>query len=420
LPKQLTQVIPRGDRKVWQMKRPLLNLILFILMSFVWASCGIFSTGKRQVASDAFAPKVNHAILERELNERLTYLHHYYLLGLIHLDQYEKNPEGSFSNGDYLSLEAIKSQVDEIEKEIERMIVMSGKGSLIKEKISAFSKLSTLHSLAMENLSFRLGLPLGNSLDLSAKELLSMYQALKNEKDFFIIEKNIDHLAHMMETKIDVSSVKFQPSSGAAGNVTGDEFPAKVWALTFEDGPRPEVTLQILKELEEHQLKATFFPLGTKGQDHPEVMLKLKAAGMEIASHSWSHLPLTKVSERELEEEISSGAEVQFFRLPYGDGVGSPSIREKLAEKNLIHVLWNVDALDWLPQSPLRIALRTKALMKKNKKDSGIILMHDTHPRSIIASSLVMEFLSQNGRRNCKIGEIVNQINEGAKTVCSK
>lgn len=399
------------------MKKPYGHLLILCLLS---TSCGIFETLKRHVASDVVAPKLNQEIFVRGLDERLKYLHHYYLMGLVHLERYEKSSESNFTNTHYLALEAIKSQVDEIEKEVHRMGLMSGKHDLLKQKIQDFSKLSTIHSLAMENLSFRLGVPSQEGIDITPKELAQALDALKDDKDFFISEKNVEHLAHMMEARIEISHGNIHPSPGKNGNITGDEFPAKVWSLTFEDGPMPQVTLEILKALNDRQMKATFFSVGSRAQEHPEVLEKLKSSGMEIASHSWSHLPLSKISENDLEEEVHPETAAKFFRLPYGDGIQSPNIREKIAEKNLIHVLWNVDALDWLPQSPLRIALRTKALMKKNKKDSGIILMHDTHPRSIIAASLVMDFLSQNGRRNCRIGEIVIQLNEGAKTVCSK
>jgi peptidoglycan/xylan/chitin deacetylase (PgdA/CDA1 family) len=97
-----------------------------------------------------------------------------------------------------------------------------------------------------------------------------------------------------------------------------------------------------------------------------------------------------------------------------------PSIRNLLVKNDLVHVLWNVDTLDWIAQTPDKIVLRAKRLMRKAPRDSGVILFHDVNSRSVIASKILMDYLSEDSRRTCTLGKIVKDINQGVIEVCSK
>jgi peptidoglycan-N-acetylglucosamine deacetylase len=106
--------------------------------------------------------------------------------------------------------------------------------------------------------------------------------------------------------------------------------------------------------------------------------------------------------------------------LPYGAGASVTHIREKISETGLIHAGHNVDGLDWMPQSPERIALRTIKLMRKTSKDSGIILLHDVHDRTALALPRILDYLKENNRRTCTLDQIVGDMNKAVTTVCSK
>ena len=65
-------------------------------------------------------------------------------------------------------------------------------------------------------------------------------------------------------------------------------------ALTFDDGPDPKVTMQILETLNKYDAKATFFMLGSRVEYYPEIAKKVQEAGHELGNHTWNHPDLTK------------------------------------------------------------------------------------------------------------------------------
>jgi peptidoglycan-N-acetylglucosamine deacetylase len=229
-------------------------------------------------------------------------------------------------------------------------------------------------------------------------------KGLESSKEFSVYEKNIEHLSHMLDIKYEGEAKKFYPTNGKQGNIFGNEFPAKVWSLTFDDGPGKSTTARILKALTDRDLKATFFQLTKKVHDLPEMAHELRKAGMEMASHSYTHPQLTKVGALALEKEITQavselrsfhGTEIKFYRLPYGAGVHTKHIRDKITENKLIHVFWNIDTLDWMPQEPSKIVERTLSLMKRTPKDAGVLLFHDIHERTARAMPEIMDYLKK-------------------------
>ena len=374
------------------------------------------------------------------IDEKLLSLHNYQLIAqkeLYHFDEeLESKGLGELYEGRaYLSLVAVRTQIDEIEEELKELMLELGhskkksdleKRDLLTQRIGAFAQTSPLHGASLENLSHHLKLKSQGS-SFKREDFDLEYRRAQEQREFQIFEKNIEHISHLMEMKLKKKQEKFYPSTLKNGNVTGQEFPAKVWALTFDDGPHQNYSPAIIKNLKEEGLRATFFQLASAVKSDQKTALMVRDAGMEIASHSYSHKPLTLVGELTLQKEIKDATQdikkslkvdVKFYRLPYGIGVRTPNIRDKIAEQGLIHVLYNIDSLDWISQNPDKIIKRTKALMKKTAKDSGILLFHDTHERSVIASKAIMEHLKLNGRRTCTLGEIVTQMNEGVETVC--
>lgn len=407
----------------------------------------VASHSMRQLAS---TDKVN---LTEEVTEKLRSLQHYYTLGLKNLYEFDK----ALKNGSleeinnsqlYFNLMAIRGQTDEIEGELVEVMnelkASKGRNSLksevIIETITQFNSKSLLASHSMENLISKLNIKmpekkLGKKKYLNQKEIEDEILKLKNNTEFQVHAKNIEHLAHMFEVAKNKSKSLigheqvFHPSESSAGNITGNEFPSKVWSLTFDDGPSKKTSPIILKNLVNKNLKATFFQLTQNAKAAVDVAHSIRDAGMEIASHSYTHKDLTKVGPKTLEHEITEAfkelsvlqqTEIKFFRLPYGAGTRNSSIRQKLASNKLIHVFWNIDTLDWMPQDPHKIVERTIALMNKTKNDAGVILCHDIHQRTVEASPYIMDYLKKNDRRACTIEEIVTQINEGAEKVCPK
>jgi len=423
----------------------------WFFMLFLTNSCGMhsfFSDNEVQKSREIASLSVQELLLEdtqsfaSDIDEKLLSLHSYYVIGqknILTFDQElkEKSFLNLYESMPYLKLIAVRTQVEEIEDELKDVLdsVKKNPGPnkefLLRMKIIEFSKKSDMASLSMQNLISKLGFISKRRYSdrVAMKEVSQELVGLETHQEFKVYEKNIEHLAHLLDINVSGKEKRFFPSSTKAGSISGNEFPTKVWSLTFDDGPIEKISPAILENLKKAGLKATYFQLTKSVENFPKVALDIRDAGMEMASHSYSHLQLTKVGALTLEREITEAVDklekilqldIKFFRLPYGAGVGNANIREKIAANNLIHVFWNVDTLDWMPGSSDKIIERTKLQIINTKKDAGIILFHDVHERTIEASKSIMEYLKEDGRRTCTLGEIVTQMNEGAKTVCAK
>ena len=221
---------------------------------------------------------------------------------------------------------------------------------------------------------------------------------------------------------------KFFPSTGSNGNIMGLIFPKGTWALTYDDGPSPIHTPKILKNLEATNTKATFFWLAQNVIQYPNIVEQAGLSGHVQANHSWSHQQLPKLSDEGLQKEIVKSTEVEskaygtpvkFFRCPYGAGNSVPKIRKMIADLNMIHVFWNVDTLDWQDKDPDSIVARAKKQMS-SAGNKGVILFHDIHNQSVIASNKLVEWSktlkgTENEIRWVTLPEIVSEMNGDAK-----
>lgn len=120
-------------------------------------------------------------------------------------------------------------------------------------------------------------------------------------------------------------------------------------ALTFDDGPDPELTPRILEVLAEHGVQATFNVMGWNALRHPDLVRAVVAAGHELGNHTWTHQDLalqsTLQTRRQLERgreaiERTAGVRPRFFRPPRGNLTGSAI--ELAAELGYDVLLWSV------------------------------------------------------------------------------
>lgn len=219
------------------------------------------------------------------------------------------------------------------------------------------------------------------------------------------------------------SELTFFPSVTSSGNIMGLAFPKGVWALTYDDGPSPIHTTEIAKNLENLGVKATFFWLAENVVRYQSIVDMIGEKGHARANHSWSHAQLPKLDGAGLQKEIvqstaveekAYGEKVKFFRCPYGAGNSVPRIRQMIANLNMIHVFWNVDTLDWQDKDPESIVARSKKQMRA--AGHGVVLFHDIHPQSVIASKKLVEWSKTfkgtvDEIRWVTLPEIVNEMN---------
>ena len=162
--------------------------------------------------------------------------------------------------------------------------------------------------------------------------------------------------------------------------------------LTFDDGPDSSVTPEILKVLERHNKKATFFCIGEKIESYPEIIKKIIKNGHKIGNHSYSHsnffdfFRTSKVIKEldktnKLIKEIS-GKECTIFRPPYG--VTNPNIAKAVKKLNMETVGWSIRSLDTVKDK------KTVLKRLKKAKPGDIILFHDTKVHTV---EILEEFL---------------------------
>ena len=211
---------------------------------------------------------------------------------------------------------------------------------------------------------------------------------------------------------------RYGPSTGANGNLTGREFPSKMWALTYDDGPAKQ-TDEILNALAKRSMKATFFWLSKNAPSYASTAIaRAKREGHGLANHSATHAQLTKVSSAQLDREIIGstttlealyGQKLGFFRLPYGAGRTDASIRSRIEKAGLVHVFWNVDTLDWQDRNPTTIHQRT--MKQVTQQGRGVILFHDIHSQTVTASARVMDDLKSLSSRVVTMQEALSVLN---------
>ena len=177
--------------------------------------------------------------------------------------------------------------------------------------------------------------------------------------------------------------------------------------LTFDDGPHPYYTEQLLDGLKERGVKATFFVTGEHAQLHPDVIKRMSEEGHTIGNHTYSHMQLKSTNRKAYKEELLrtseileeiTGEEVVYVRPPYG--TWDKTLEQEL---NMIPVLWNVDPLDWCSDDAICVA--GKVIAKAQEND--IILLHDYYESSVTAALEIVDELLKDGFTFVTVEEIL-------------
>lgn len=179
----------------------------------------------------------------------------------------------------------------------------------------------------------------------------------------------------------------------------------KVVALTFDDGPS-KYTEELIKVLKENDVCATFFVLGNKVEIYNKTIRNSLKYGNEIGNHSYNHKWLTKLDNESIKEQINKTQEIIKNTTGYEPIIMRPtygSINNKLRNNvDLDIILWTVDTMDWKYKSVDKIVSRGT----KNVKDLDIILMHDTHKRTVEAVKKMIPILKNQGFQFVTISEL--------------
>lgn len=178
-------------------------------------------------------------------------------------------------------------------------------------------------------------------------------------------------------------------------------------ALTFDDGPHPTYTEELLDGLKERGVVATFFVTGEHATLHPDIIKRMYEEGHLIGNHTYSHLQLQSNNREEFKEELVATSEVVeemiqeeviYVRPPYG--TWDKSFEKEL---NMIPVLWTVDPLDWCSTDVTGIVNK----IIKNTGENDIILMHDYFETSVEAALRAVDILLEEGYTFVTVEEIM-------------
>ncbi|MCW0213617.1 MAG: bifunctional polysaccharide deacetylase/glycosyltransferase family 2 protein [Pseudonocardia sp.] len=138
-------------------------------------------------------------------------------------------------------------------------------------------------------------------------------------------------------------------------------YPAKTIALSFDDGPDPLWTPQILAVLKKHQVPGTFFVLGSQAAQYPQLVRDIRAQGSEIGLHTFTHPDLSRLSESRVERELTltqfavagaTGEITYLVRPPYSSRVDALDdedydVVQGLGKAGYITALTDFDSRDW-------------------------------------------------------------------------
>ncbi|GAA2215378.1 hypothetical protein GCM10009850_108460 [Nonomuraea monospora] len=173
----------------------------------------------------------------------------------------------------------------------------------------------------------------------------------------------------------------------------------KCLALTFDDGPGKH-TPALLKALSKAGAKATFFLVGKRVEERPEVARQIVARGHAIGNHTYSHASLPAHSDNEILDELKVTQEViedvtgrrpTMFRPPYGHT--DERVLALAAQTELAQILWTDTTLDW----SLRDTKKIKATVLKSARRDGVILMHDVVPQTVQVMPEILKELKKRG-----------------------
>lgn len=182
-------------------------------------------------------------------------------------------------------------------------------------------------------------------------------------------------------------------------------------AMTFDDGPHPELTPKLLDELKKRNIKATFYVVGRNVEEYPEIVKRMADEGHEVANHTWSHPALPKLGAEGVRKQMNDttaairkacGVTPVTMRPPYG--ATNASLNRRMAEEyGMKVILWSVDPQDW----KYRKVNHVYTQIVEKAHPGAIILAHDIHATTVAAMPQTFDTLLAKGFKFVTVSELL-------------
>jgi peptidoglycan-N-acetylglucosamine deacetylase len=209
----------------------------------------------------------------------------------------------------------------------------------------------------------------------------------------------------ILAVAVQPTGAKGWPTPAAGESASGD---VEV-LLTFDDGPNPKTTPEVLDILKAHHVHAVFFMVGemagSENKKVPPIVHRVLAEGHIIATHTMTHQDLCKVKEERAAKEIDLGKETIekvagigtiWFRTPYG--VRCDRLEKQLADRKLAHFHWDLDPQEWKHGN---VDKTVKYVTTELQRASGraVLLLHDIKPVTVKALPQILAWIDEENAR---------------------
>lgn len=210
--------------------------------------------------------------------------------------------------------------------------------------------------------------------------------------------------AHILRRTLVALALALCVTVGAVGGAAADSAVRRsapndkgLISITFDDGPHPKYTREILDILDEYGAHATFFVIGSNAEAHPELLKEIVERGHEIGNHTYSHQTISKVSDNKITDELTRTQKIissacGFNPVVFRPPGGAYSNRSLAAVTNLgfACVTWSKDSNDWR-MLPVETIVKN---MTTDVQSGDIFLFHDFNRRGSPTPEAVSQILA--------------------------
>lgn len=212
----------------------------------------------------------------------------------------------------------------------------------------------------------------------------------------------------MLSFGVSPSTAKGWETPAAGESASGD---IEV-VFTFDDGPSPTTTPQVLDILAKHDIKAVFFLVGemagSENKKVPAIIERIKREGHIIANHTQTHQDLCRVKEPKAIQDLDGGKstiervakiQIAWFRAPYG--VRCDRVDAMLAERKISHFHWDLDPQEWKHGN---VDKTVKYVTGELARGYGrnVLLLHDIKPVTVKALPQILQWIDDENARRAK------------------